>query len=78
MSKKYEADLIARGIPKENIYKYGFAFRGKEVLVGHIFEASLCDVVGCSGMRSLTHCAISEVMQMSQNMIYLNVVGKTE
>ena len=35
--KKYEADLIARGIPKENIYKYGFAFRGKEVLVGHIF-----------------------------------------
>ena len=32
--KQYEADLIARGIPKENIYKYGFAFRGKEVLIG--------------------------------------------
>ncbi|MBQ3165370.1 MAG: AAA family ATPase [Lachnospiraceae bacterium] len=33
--KQYEADLIARGIPKENIYKYGFAFRGKEVLIGN-------------------------------------------
>ena len=32
--KQYETDLIARGIPKENIYKYGFAFRGKEVLIG--------------------------------------------
>ena len=31
---QYESDLIARGIPKENIYKYGFAFRGKEVLIG--------------------------------------------
>ena len=33
--KQYEADLIARGIPKENIYKYGFAFKGKEVLIGN-------------------------------------------
>ena len=32
--KQYETDLISRGIPKENIYKYGFAFRGKEVLIG--------------------------------------------
>ena len=32
--KQYETDLIARGIPKENIYKYGFAFSGKEVLIG--------------------------------------------
>ena len=32
--KQYEADLIVRGIPKENIYKYGFAFCGKEVLIG--------------------------------------------
>ena len=32
--KHYEADLIARGIPKENIRKYGFAFEGKEVLIG--------------------------------------------
>ncbi len=32
--KKYEADLIARGVPKENIRKYGFAFQGKEVCIG--------------------------------------------
>ena len=32
--KQYETDLISRGIPKENIYKYGFVFRGKEVLIG--------------------------------------------
>lgn len=31
--KNYEADLIARGVPKENIRKYGFAFRGKEVYI---------------------------------------------
>ena len=28
--KKYEADLLSRGIPAENILKYGLAFRGKE------------------------------------------------
>lgn len=32
--KKYQANLIARGIPKERIRKYGFAFRGKKVLIG--------------------------------------------
>ena len=32
--QNYEAGLIARGIPKERIRKYGFAFRGKEVLIG--------------------------------------------
>ena len=32
--KKYEATLIARGIPKEKIKKYGFAFEGKNVLIG--------------------------------------------
>ena len=32
--KKYEASLIARGIPKERIRKYGFAFQGKKVLIG--------------------------------------------
>ena len=32
--KHYEADLIARGIPKEKIHKYGFAFEGKKVLIG--------------------------------------------
>jgi hypothetical protein len=31
--KRYEADLLTRGIPKENILKYGFAFRGKECLI---------------------------------------------
>lgn len=32
--KKYEADLIAKGIPEERIRKYGFAFEGKQVLIG--------------------------------------------
>ena len=32
--KQYEAMLIERGIAKEKIYKYGFAFEGKTVLIG--------------------------------------------
>ncbi len=32
--KEYETNLIARGIPKEHIRKYGFAFCGKRVLIG--------------------------------------------
>ena len=32
--KQYAAQLIARGIPRERIRFYGFAFRGKEVLIG--------------------------------------------
>lgn len=31
--KGYETDLLAAGIPKERIYKMGFAFEGKNVLV---------------------------------------------
>lgn len=30
----YAAALIAKGIPKENIRKYGFAFCGKNVCIG--------------------------------------------
>jgi len=32
--RDYEAALIAKGIPKERIRKYGFAFCGKRVLIG--------------------------------------------
>lgn len=32
--KQYGANLVARGIPAENIRKYGFAFEGKKVLIG--------------------------------------------
>ena len=32
--KRYEAELISRGFAPERIRKYGFAFRGKEVLIG--------------------------------------------
>ena len=32
--KQYEAALIARGIPAEHIRRYGFAFEGKQVLIG--------------------------------------------
>ena len=31
--KKYDADLLARGIPADHILKYGLAFRGKECLI---------------------------------------------
>ena len=31
--KRYEADLLARGIPAERILKYGFAFQGRECLI---------------------------------------------
>ena len=32
--RNYEAVLIEKGIPREKIRKYGFAFRGKKVLIG--------------------------------------------
>jgi len=32
--KAYAAGLVAKGIPKERIRRYGFAFEGKEVLIG--------------------------------------------
>ncbi len=31
--KQYDTDLLARGIPREHILKYGLAFRGKECLI---------------------------------------------
>ncbi|MCR5323259.1 MAG: ATP-binding protein [Lachnospiraceae bacterium] len=30
---KYDSDLLARGIPSTNIYKYGFAFEGEKCLI---------------------------------------------
>lgn len=32
--KKYETALVSKGVPKERIRKYGFAFHGKKVLIG--------------------------------------------
>jgi len=32
--KQYEAELVAKGISKARIRKYGFAFEGKQVLIG--------------------------------------------
>ena len=32
--KNYAAALLAKGIPKEKIRMYGFAFQGKQVLIG--------------------------------------------
>ena len=32
--KAYDAELVKRGVKKENIHHYGFAFRGKKVLIG--------------------------------------------
>ena len=31
---QYDAKLLERGIKKENIRHYGFAFKGKQVLIG--------------------------------------------
>ena len=33
-NRKYSEELTAKGIPASRIRKYGFAFRGKEVLIG--------------------------------------------
>ena len=32
--QNYETELLAIGIPKERIRHYGFAFKGKKVLIG--------------------------------------------
>ena len=32
--KRYETELLAEGFSKEQIRKYGFAFKGKECLIG--------------------------------------------
>lgn len=32
--RRYETSLVEKGIPKEKIRKYGFAFQGKKVLIG--------------------------------------------
>lgn len=37
--KDYQADLTAKGIPRERIRKYGFAFCGKTVLIGTAAQA---------------------------------------
>lgn len=34
VDKKYDAELVALGVPKEQIRHYGFAFAGKNVLIG--------------------------------------------
>ena len=31
--KKYDADLLQRGIPGDHILKYGFAFEGEKCLI---------------------------------------------
>ena len=38
--KNYAAGLLAKGIPEEKIRKYGFAFKGKQVLIGTDHEQS--------------------------------------
>lgn len=35
--KQYDTELIERGIGKERIRHYGFAFEGKTVLIGEAF-----------------------------------------
>ena len=34
VDKKYDAELVALGVPQERIRHYGFAFAGKNVLIG--------------------------------------------
>ena len=47
--KDYDAALLARGIPKEKIHHYGFAFEGKRVLIGSL--SSLAKA-GFDGVKS--------------------------
>ena len=37
--KNYQANLTAKGIPERHIRKYGFAFCGKNVLIGDTMES---------------------------------------
>lgn len=46
--KRYDQTLLNFGVKKENIRKYGFAFEGKDVLIG----ANLCHVSGTYGKSS--------------------------
>ena len=41
--KDYQASLAARGIPEEHIRKYGFAFCGKQVLIGAVGQGNYTD-----------------------------------
>ena len=34
--RDYQASLVAKGVSRERIRKYGFAFCGKEVLIGTV------------------------------------------
>lgn len=43
--KEYEVALIARGIAKENIFKYGFAFEGKKVLIKYSISTFLLEKI---------------------------------
>ncbi len=45
--KGYQANLTAKGIPKERIRKYGFAFCGKRVLIGGGSESTVDDCRRC-------------------------------
>ena len=36
--KRYDAELCHRGVPREKIRKYGFAFSGKDVMIGEAIE----------------------------------------
>lgn len=36
--KNYQANLVEKGIPREHIRKYGFAFCGKKVLIGSALQ----------------------------------------
>ena len=36
--KKYDAELCNRGVQREKIRKYGFAFSGKRVMIGEAIE----------------------------------------
>ena len=36
--KKYDAELCNRGVQRERIRKYGFAFSGKRVMIGEAIE----------------------------------------
>ena len=45
VDKKYDAELVALGVPQERIRHYGFAFAGKNVLIGAEWEKRVMKVI---------------------------------
>ena len=77
VDKKYDAELVALGVPQERIRHYGFAFAGKNVLIwsrmretgdeGHPFS------FGRKMVFLLTHYDIDSMINLILNLFYVRI-----